>query len=95
MNNLLHDGALQVFDVDHGQCALLTMPTSWGTTYRVLIDCGHAVNFRGGPWHPGEHLQSMGVTYVDMLVYADTPEAAVAQFRNYQPPPPKWSVAKV
>jgi len=34
-------------------------------------------------------------TYVDMLVYADTPEAAVAQFRNYQPPPPKWSVAKV
>ena len=68
MSNLLHDGALQVFDVDHGQCALLTMPTSWGTTYRVLIDCGHAVNFCGGPWHPGEHLQSMGVTYVDMLV---------------------------
>ena len=33
--------------------------------------------------------------YVDMLVYADSPEAAVARFRDYQAPPPKWSVARV
>lgn len=84
MNNLLHDGALQVFDVDHGQCALLTMPTSWGTTYRVLIDCGHAVNFRGGPWHPGEHLQSMGVTYVDMLVCTNFDEDHMSGFPDME-----------
>ena len=64
----LHDGALQIFDVNHGQCALLTMPSGFGHVYRVLIDCGHAVNFRGSPWYPGAHLQSMGVTYIDMLV---------------------------
>ena len=63
----LHDGALQIFDVDHGQCALLTKPTPGGVQ-RVLIDCGHAVSFRGAPWYPGEHLQSIGVTYVDLLV---------------------------
>lgn len=46
---LLHDGALQIFDVDHGQCALLTIPCGFGRVCRVLIDCGHAVNFRGSP----------------------------------------------
>ncbi|MBL8771212.1 MAG: TIGR00730 family Rossman fold protein [Phenylobacterium sp.] len=32
--------------------------------------------------------------YVDMLVYADTTEAALDAFRAYSPPPPKWSGAK-
>ena len=64
----LHDGGLQIFDVDHGQCALLTMPAVGRTAYRVLIDCGHATNFMGGPWYPGAHLQGLGVDYVDMLV---------------------------
>src|SRR6218665_3377533 len=64
----LHDGGLQIFDVDHGQCALLTVPAVGRTAYRVLVDCGHAVNFRGAPWYPGEHLQGLGVNYVDMLV---------------------------
>jgi len=35
----LHNGLLQVFDVDHGQCAMLTMPNDFGGIYRVLIDC--------------------------------------------------------
>jgi len=64
----LHAGGLQIFDVDHGQCALLTMPGDGGTIYRVLIDCGHAMNFQGRPWYPGVHLQSLGVSYIDMLV---------------------------
>lgn len=63
----LHDGGLQIFDVDHGQCALLTMPVPGGVR-RVLIDCGHAVSFQGGPWYPGQHLQQLGVTYIDMMV---------------------------
>jgi len=61
------DGLLQIFNVDHGQCALLTMPRPGGIS-RVLIDCGHSVDFNGTPWYPGAHLASMGVTYIDMLI---------------------------
>ncbi len=57
------DGALQIFDVDHGACALLTMPTG----QRVLIDCGHATNFNGSPWYPGRHLASLGIKHVDLF----------------------------
>lgn len=34
-------------------------------------------------------------TYVDMLIYADTTEAAIEAFRAYVPPPPKWRTAAV
>lgn len=64
----VHDGGLQIFDVDHGQCALLTMPAIGGTVCRILVDCGHATSFRGAPWYPGAHLQGLGVRFVDMLV---------------------------
>jgi beta-lactamase superfamily II metal-dependent hydrolase len=64
----LNDGSLQIFDVDHGQCALLSIP-SFGKVYYVLIDCGHATNFKGGgPWYPGAHLQHLGINYIDLLV---------------------------
>ncbi|MBW8813153.1 MAG: TIGR00730 family Rossman fold protein [Caulobacterales bacterium] len=33
--------------------------------------------------------------YVDMLIYADSTDAAIAAFRAYVPPPPKWGVAAV
>jgi hypothetical protein len=33
--------------------------------------------------------------YGEMLVYADTTEAALNAFRAYNPPPPKWGVAPV
>jgi hypothetical protein len=33
--------------------------------------------------------------YGDMLIYEDTPEAVLARFRSYTPPPPKWGVAPV
>ena len=33
--------------------------------------------------------------YVDMLVYADDTRAALDRFRAYDPPPPKWGLAKV
>lgn len=32
--------------------------------------------------------------YVDMLVYADSTAEALAAFRDYAPPPPKWSTNK-
>jgi uncharacterized protein (TIGR00730 family) len=36
----------------------------------------------------------IGQDYVDMLVYADSTEAALEAFRAYRAPPPKWSGAK-
>jgi hypothetical protein len=33
--------------------------------------------------------------YVDMLIYAESTEEAVARFRAYGAPPPKWGVAAV
>ncbi len=62
----LHDGCLQIFNVDHGQCALLSVPAH-GRIYRVLIDCGHAVDLGGGPWYPGAALQQAGIKYIDLL----------------------------
>ena len=46
MTVALQDGFLQIFDVDHGQCALLTIPGPAGTK-RVMIDCGDAVILNG------------------------------------------------
>lgn len=80
MDYPIGNGALQMFDVDHGQCALLTIPNGFGGCYRALIDCGHAVNFRGGPWYPGEHLQSMGITYIDLMVCTNFDEDHMSGF---------------
>lgn len=62
------DGLLQIFNVDHGACALLTMPTGPTTVRRILIDCGHHTNLNGQPWYPGRHLVSLGIGYVDLLI---------------------------
>lgn len=75
----LHDGALQIFDVDHGQCALLTLPGPSGFR-RVLIDCGHSVKFHGAPWFPGMHLSNLGVTYIDMLICTNYDEDHASGF---------------
>lgn len=65
----IKDGVLQFFNVDHGACALLTMPAALPkNVWRVLIDCGHASDRNGSPWYPGVHLASMGITYVDLLI---------------------------
>lgn len=77
----LHDGCLQVFAVDHGQCALLTMPSP-GRTQRVLIDCGHSVDFQGGPWYPSQHLRSLGINFVDMLICTNFDEDHMSGFPN-------------
>lgn len=63
----IRDALLQVFKVDHGACALLSMPSPTGTK-RVLIDCGHSTDYKGKPWYPGEHLRTSGVTFVDLLI---------------------------
>jgi len=81
MNVSLQDGFLQIFNVDHGQCALLTIPGPAGTK-RVMIDCGHAVNFKGSgkPWYPGQHLQAMGINWIDLLIATNYDEDHMSGF---------------
>jgi beta-lactamase superfamily II metal-dependent hydrolase len=75
----LHDGLLQVFDVEHGACSLLTVPTANGGAMQVLVDCGHNANM---PWYPGEHLRGFGVTYLEQLVVTNYDEDHVSGYRN-------------
>jgi beta-lactamase superfamily II metal-dependent hydrolase len=75
MTVALKDGFLQIFDVDHGQCALLTIPTPAGIK-RVLIDCGHSANYfgKGKSWYPGQHIEALGVKWIDLLIATNCDE---------------------
>jgi beta-lactamase superfamily II metal-dependent hydrolase len=75
----LHDGTLQIFNVEHGGCALLTMPTPWGGVYRILIDCGHNATTK---WYPGEHLRRLGVDRLQLLVVTNYDEDHASGLRN-------------
>lgn len=61
----LHDGILQIFDVRHGACSLLTMPSPEGIR-RILIDCGHSAS-GGVEFYPGRHLKALNVSHIDAL----------------------------
>jgi beta-lactamase superfamily II metal-dependent hydrolase len=58
---------LQIFDVEHGACALATANN--GT--RLMIDCGH--NATTG-WRPGSHLIRQGASYLEMLAITNYDE---------------------
>jgi beta-lactamase superfamily II metal-dependent hydrolase len=77
-------GLLQIFDVDHGACALLTVPTGPRTAKRILIDCGHNTDFKGERWYPGRHLASMGITWIDLLVCTNFDEDHMSGFPDLQ-----------
>jgi len=70
---------LQIFDVEHGACSLLTADN--GT--RLMIDCGH--NATTG-WKPGTYLRQNGIGTLDMLAITNYDEdhasAAVDLFDN-------------
>jgi beta-lactamase superfamily II metal-dependent hydrolase len=76
----VQNGILQIFDVEHGGCALLTMPTSNGGVYRILIDCGHNAAKK---WYPGEHLRSLGVSTLQLLIVTNYDEDHVSGLRNF------------
>lgn len=75
----VHDGLLQVFDVEHGACSLLTLPQLGGGMQRILIDCGHNATT---DWYPGDHLRAIGVTHLDQLVVTNYDEDHVSGYRN-------------
>ena len=63
---LAFDAKLELFDVNHGGCALLTMPSPSGVK-RIMIDCGISKAKDAVKWSPGRYLQSMGVSHLDVL----------------------------
>lgn len=62
---------LQIFDVEHGACALLTADN--GT--RLMIDCGH--NASTG-WKPGTYLRQREIYHLDMLAVTNYDEDHVS-----------------
>jgi beta-lactamase superfamily II metal-dependent hydrolase len=58
---------LQIFDVEHGACALLTADNN----KRIMIDCGH--NATTG-WRPGTYLANRGILNLDMLAITNYDE---------------------
>jgi beta-lactamase superfamily II metal-dependent hydrolase len=66
---------LEIFDVEHGACALIT--TSNGK--RVMIDCGHNATTR---WKPGNALRRHNITYLDGLCVTNYDEDHVSGYPN-------------
>ena len=64
---------LEIFDVEHGACALVT--TSNGR--RLLIDCGH--NATTG-WKPGTFLAGVGIKRLDRLFVTNYDEDHVSGY---------------
>lgn len=66
---------VQIFDVEHGGCALVTADTG----ARMLIDCGHnaSTGFR-----PSIYLPQNGVRYLDELVITNYDEDHVSDLPN-------------
>jgi beta-lactamase superfamily II metal-dependent hydrolase len=70
---------LQVFDVEHGACSLLTADN--GT--RLMVDCGHNATTQ---WKPGTHLRQQNIYTLNMLAITNYDEdhtsAAANLFEN-------------
>ncbi len=58
---------LQIFDVEHGACALLTADNNT----RLMVDCGH--NATTG-WKPGTYLVQQGIGTLEMLAITNYDE---------------------
>ena len=77
MSTRADTGTLQFFNVDHGACALLTLPSPDGMKY-VLIDCGHNTKYQGAPWYPSTQLRASGLSHVDLLIVTNFDEDHVS-----------------
>lgn len=64
---------LEVFDVEHGACALVT--TSTGR--RFMVDCGHNATT---DWRPGTFLARKGITRLDRLFITNYDEDHVSGY---------------
>jgi beta-lactamase superfamily II metal-dependent hydrolase len=68
---------LQVFDVAHGQCALITCDNG----NRIMIDCGHSNQLK---WFPGTYLKGINVTQIELLAITNYDEDHASGLGNLQ-----------
>lgn len=73
----VNDGLLQIIDVKHGACALLTVPSPNGGYLRMMIDCGQSV---ANGFFPGKHLKKLNARRLDQLVITNYDEDHVSGF---------------
>lgn len=66
---------VQIFDVEHGGCALVTADTG----ARILIDCGH--NSTTG-WRPSTYLNNLGITHLEKLIITNYDEDHASDLEN-------------
>lgn len=66
---------VQIFDVEHGGCALVTADTG----ARILIDCGH--NSTTG-WRPSTYLNNLGMTHLEKLIITNYDEDHASDLEN-------------
>ena len=66
---------IEIFDVEHGSCALVTADTG----SRMLIDCGS--NSTTG-WRPSTHLPNSRIRSIDMFVVTNYDEDHVSDLPN-------------
>jgi beta-lactamase superfamily II metal-dependent hydrolase len=66
---------LEIFDVEHGACALVTASNG----KRVMIDCGH--NASTG-WYPGAELIRRGIGFLNRLYITNYDEDHVSGYPN-------------
>ena len=76
---LAFDAKLELFDVNRGACALLTMPSPEGMRH-IMIDCGHYAAKETVKWSPGRYLKSIGVSQLDVLFITNYDEDHAAGY---------------
>jgi beta-lactamase superfamily II metal-dependent hydrolase len=66
---------IQIFDVEHGGCALVTADTG----ARILIDAGHNGSTN---WRPSTHLYNLGVSHLERLIVTNYDEDHASDLSN-------------
>jgi beta-lactamase superfamily II metal-dependent hydrolase len=66
---------IQIFDVEHGGCALVTADTF----ARILIDAGHNAT---SDWRPSKYLTDLGVGHLEQLVITNYDEDHASDLAN-------------
>lgn len=66
---------LEIFDVEHGQCSLITFASG----AHMLIDCGHNSSSN---WRPSTMLTNRGITHLDQLMITNYDEDHASDLVN-------------
>ena len=69
---------VEIFNVDHGSCALVTTPE--GQT--ILMDCGSSSGTLLTSWYPGQMLSARGIHFLGELVVSHADEDHVSGLQS-------------